>query len=399
MSPVLLAANHSLGISNGQSVQVWSNSVQQWIVDGRVLEVSAQGIMVEFNAGSQRKLIPAEQIHQNILAQPPVTSSLSSWRVTFSGNLGIRSMPHAFEAQIPGAVLHSGEVFNVTQELQGVDGVLFLKLADGRGWVFDSWAGEGSVCMREEQHIEQLPSRTACEDAFVTGDAVFVWSNSAQTWFNDGSITAISGEGITVKCNSGQFSKTIPHPQASAFLKRTAVRLPKETPGNFNHIWNDAAAMVGGHTSAPCPTHRQPLGTVRVPRIMGVQPLGTVSWGPGCNTPDLDAEALDDTRPLGQCTSATTHTSAPCCAGYQPLDTVCVPIMEVQPLGIVNCGPENYTPGPDNEAIDATRPLCQYTSATTGGASLLDETRTLVMGAGVRPQGFPGPNLQIHRRP
>eukprot|EP00933_Yihiella_yeosuensis_P018635 TRINITY_DN15227_c2_g1_i1.p1 TRINITY_DN15227_c2_g1~~TRINITY_DN15227_c2_g1_i1.p1 ORF type:complete len:955 (-),score=222.57 TRINITY_DN15227_c2_g1_i1:63-2927(-) len=49
-----------------------------------------------------------------------------------------------------GLALLAGEVFRVSQEHQGSDGVLYLKLADGRGWVFDKKDGVGSLCERCE---------------------------------------------------------------------------------------------------------------------------------------------------------------------------------------------------------------------------------------------------------
>lgn len=44
--------------------------------------------------------------------------------------------------------LVAGEVFRVSETFEGSDGTLFLKLADGRGWVFESKAGIGTLCVR-----------------------------------------------------------------------------------------------------------------------------------------------------------------------------------------------------------------------------------------------------------
>lgn len=44
--------------------------------------------------------------------------------------------------------LEHGEVFHVSQEWKGDDGVLYLELADGRGWVFDCKPGIGTMCVR-----------------------------------------------------------------------------------------------------------------------------------------------------------------------------------------------------------------------------------------------------------
>lgn len=42
--------------------------------------------------------------------------------------------------------LEPGEVFAVSQELEGSGGVKYLKLADGRGWAFDRKPGVGVLC-------------------------------------------------------------------------------------------------------------------------------------------------------------------------------------------------------------------------------------------------------------
>ena len=44
--------------------------------------------------------------------------------------------------------LIAGEVFKVSETFEGSDGTLYLKLADGRGWVFESKAGIGTLCVR-----------------------------------------------------------------------------------------------------------------------------------------------------------------------------------------------------------------------------------------------------------
>lgn len=347
-SLVFSAAKAPPVFSVGQSVKVWSNSAQLWVTDGRVLEVSAPGILVELNAGSQRKFIPTDQIHQNIAAQSLANSTISSWRVIFAGNLGIRRMPHAFEAQVPGAFLQRGEVFDVAEELQGVDGVLFLKLADGRGWVFNSWPGEGDVCMREEQRPDRRLSQTPPEQGFVTGDAVSIWSNSVQMWFGDGTVTAISDEGITVNCNNGRFSKTIPHQLVRTFLKHTVSQVPNQLPGQCNYRWNGAQYP----------------------------------------SPEAASAAM-----------AADHASAPTSTGYRPLGTVCIPNPDVRPLGIFSCEAGTRALGLDDEALDDTRPLGQRAGAFAGRASLLDDTQPLVTGAGVCLGGFRQPQLQIHRHP
>lgn len=54
--------------------------------------------------------------------------------------LAIRAYP-GIDAPTTGGSLGSGEVFTVNQETPGDNGVLFLRLADGRGWVFNRKSG------------------------------------------------------------------------------------------------------------------------------------------------------------------------------------------------------------------------------------------------------------------
>merc|ERR1740121_583056 len=46
------------------------------------------------------------------------------------------------------STLSPGEVFQVAEERASPDGVIFLRLADGRGWVFDKKPGAGNMCQR-----------------------------------------------------------------------------------------------------------------------------------------------------------------------------------------------------------------------------------------------------------
>lgn len=65
-------------------------------------------------------------------------------------NLDLRSA-----AEIDGSrreeALNPGEVFEVSEEIKGTEGVLFLRLADGRGWAFDRKPGVGTLCVPHEE--------------------------------------------------------------------------------------------------------------------------------------------------------------------------------------------------------------------------------------------------------
>ena len=53
--------------------------------------------------------------------------------------------------------LIAGEVFRVSETFEGSDGTLYLKLADGRGWVFENKAGIGTLCIRCQSDSEPRP--------------------------------------------------------------------------------------------------------------------------------------------------------------------------------------------------------------------------------------------------
>eukprot|EP00449_Zooxanthella_nutricula_P009942 CAMPEP_0198513768 /NCGR_PEP_ID=MMETSP1462-20131121/16266_1 /TAXON_ID=1333877 /ORGANISM="Brandtodinium nutriculum, Strain RCC3387" /LENGTH=478 /DNA_ID=CAMNT_0044243193 /DNA_START=21 /DNA_END=1454 /DNA_ORIENTATION=- len=64
-------------------------------------------------------------------------------------SLVVRTVP-LIDGPKSDVVLQPGEVFCVSQEKAGADGVLFLELADGRGWAFDQKPGVGKMCERHK---------------------------------------------------------------------------------------------------------------------------------------------------------------------------------------------------------------------------------------------------------
>jgi len=78
----------------------------------------------------------------------------SSWRYDAGDKqpLVIRSEPDV-DGKRTTEVLNPGTVFSVSEEKVGEDGVLYLKLADGRGWVFDRKPGVGSMCERQVSEV------------------------------------------------------------------------------------------------------------------------------------------------------------------------------------------------------------------------------------------------------
>jgi len=81
-----------------------------------------------------------------------------AWRYQGSDGaaIGIRASPE-LEGPWTGSTLVPGEVFHVSQEYLGQDGILYLRLADGRGWAFDRKPGEGTLCTRLEGSEAGMP--------------------------------------------------------------------------------------------------------------------------------------------------------------------------------------------------------------------------------------------------
>jgi hypothetical protein len=85
---------------------------------------------------------------------PPRPPTMWLHQPEFVAPLGIREVPD-INGPRTGGVLMPGEVFAVSEELEGPGEILYLKLADGSGWVFDRKPGVGSMCVR---HVPPTPT-------------------------------------------------------------------------------------------------------------------------------------------------------------------------------------------------------------------------------------------------
>merc|ERR1719329_1819124 len=72
---------------------------------------------------------------------------ISTYRLTSDGAITIRSGPSFAYAETDD-VLGADAVFTVSEELVGDDGIMFLCLADGRGWIPNQKPGVGVICER-----------------------------------------------------------------------------------------------------------------------------------------------------------------------------------------------------------------------------------------------------------
>ena len=114
-----------------------------------------EGILEAFRAANSMALALQSTVFLN---EAPTTArgapSFLLWRC--HPGPGLTALIHS-EPIFGNAVgaLKPGEVFRVAQEREGSDGILFLKLQDGRGWAADRTPQGGSLCVRHE--VRQPP--------------------------------------------------------------------------------------------------------------------------------------------------------------------------------------------------------------------------------------------------
>jgi hypothetical protein len=84
---------------------------------------------------TQGSSVAGEPLASSELNAPPV----AWYRVAYLGGISVRSAP-SIEAPCTGIILPQNETFPVSEEIPGADGRTYLRLCDGRGWVFDDTA-------------------------------------------------------------------------------------------------------------------------------------------------------------------------------------------------------------------------------------------------------------------
>eukprot|EP00446_Apocalathium_sp_SHHI-4_P058920 CAMPEP_0177430030 /NCGR_PEP_ID=MMETSP0368-20130122/75429_1 /TAXON_ID=447022 ORGANISM="Scrippsiella hangoei-like, Strain SHHI-4" /NCGR_SAMPLE_ID=MMETSP0368 /ASSEMBLY_ACC=CAM_ASM_000363 /LENGTH=235 /DNA_ID=CAMNT_0018900577 /DNA_START=1 /DNA_END=705 /DNA_ORIENTATION=- len=120
----------------------------------------------------------SRQLHAAKPAVAPVkaiASSPTKWRyISVSGDpISIRLTPD-IEGVRSETDLLPGDVFEVAEEMAGMSGVLFLRMADGTGWVFDQKPGRGVMCVREERAQAIESSLTKWRYISVSGDPISI---------------------------------------------------------------------------------------------------------------------------------------------------------------------------------------------------------------------------------
>uniref|UniRef100_A0A7S1LXS8 Uncharacterized protein n=1 Tax=Alexandrium catenella TaxID=2925 RepID=A0A7S1LXS8_ALECA len=118
---------------------------------GEVMDARTERQEAEGERGERQEQRPAVSRHSS----PEAAPHLATWRYEPEDGLhvDVRSAPDV-GAQRTGGFLRAGEVFQVSEEREGAEGVLYLRLADGDGWVFDRKPGIGPLCAR----VQPAPS-------------------------------------------------------------------------------------------------------------------------------------------------------------------------------------------------------------------------------------------------
>ncbi len=154
---------------------------------------------------------------QTVAAEVPATSGqtaeavVSRWKFTPSNGLPfkIRSRPSINKRSNRGSTIQPNTVFDVCEE-RVFDQITCLKLADGRGWLFDrSVACGGTLCVRVKDVETTVGSSASSSGVVGSVDAAdLVGLVDAADLV--GSLASSSGEGGSVDA-SGQTAEAVEH--------------------------------------------------------------------------------------------------------------------------------------------------------------------------------------------
>lgn len=90
-----------------------------------------------------------------VMNQP--CQAISWFRVSYIGGISLRCSP-SVEAPWTGVTLPQMDVFAVAEEVQSLDGRVYLRLCDGRGWAFDD-----TLLMPDDPSVKRGKWMTSCD--------------------------------------------------------------------------------------------------------------------------------------------------------------------------------------------------------------------------------------------
>jgi hypothetical protein len=141
--------------------------------------------------------------------------------------IDVRATPDVNGPRCP-TTLSPGEIFQVAEERASPDGIIFLKLADGRGWVFDRKPGAGNMCARHTAPV----SRQFSVAQIVNGYATPTAGGATTPIVGGGAATPVVGGGATPTMvhRVAQNGSTFNFPVSMPMLHGGAVTPPPPMP-------------------------------------------------------------------------------------------------------------------------------------------------------------------------
>lgn len=166
----------------------------------------------ECSVGSSK----CSQCHQDVSfcrGSNVVKTSHSQWMFKpppgkFSWAVRIRSEPDSSSSKTK-YTLQPFSIFSVSQEVQGCDGVLYLKLMDGRGWVFDRVPQVAIMCIK----LPYIDIGVGVGHSFVSSIAsdIAIKNCDASSGIEDASTCALESDGGEATSDELQdFNSSVP---------------------------------------------------------------------------------------------------------------------------------------------------------------------------------------------
>eukprot|EP00929_Paragymnodinium_shiwhaense_P083407 TRINITY_DN4442_c0_g3_i2.p1 TRINITY_DN4442_c0_g3~~TRINITY_DN4442_c0_g3_i2.p1 ORF type:complete len:418 (-),score=62.38 TRINITY_DN4442_c0_g3_i2:120-1373(-) len=110
--------------------------------------------------------------------------------------------------------LNPGDAFAVAEVVQGMEGVLYLRLADGSGWLFDQMPGVGVLCQKlreDEEHCQTgAPLRPDGSPLPLWSSGLAVASVAHCGPFADQGQAAAAGPGVLVQNYHSSWGEHVP---------------------------------------------------------------------------------------------------------------------------------------------------------------------------------------------
>jgi len=235
----------------GDHVSVWSDSLQKWFEDGEITEVDTEAVIIRYDHGAVLKQISHERVHLfvkkthskgQVCSTSDQTTSASQASQSCPTNLVIGDRVTVWSQSMQ-SWFEDGEVVEVNEE-EAI--IRYDNGAAGKRIPFDEipllvrkikpieLGADGTSDKTKdskaaESNEDSKCSNVSCPVNFVVGDPVAVWSGSSQSWFEDGNVTKVTTDGVTVTYDSGTTGKEVPIDMIPQFIRKMK---PSEVSAN-----------------------------------------------------------------------------------------------------------------------------------------------------------------------